>query len=125
MAAEILVVDDNESVRQLLQHQLTAAGFEVTAVESGQAAVRVLGDDADPDLLVTDIMMPRLDGTQLLRKIRRGELPVPADLPVVVLSSRGREADVRGGFESGADDYITKPFRGGDLVARVRRHVGG
>lgn len=124
MTAEVLVVDDDKSIRQLLAHRLENEGYDVRTVESGQAAARALDDGHDPDLLITDIMMPRLDGTQLLRKVRNGDLAVPADLPVVVLSSRGREADFESGFEYGADDYVTKPFQGGNLLARVRKYVG-
>lgn len=69
-------------------------------------------------------MMPRMKGTQVLRTIRRGELAVDPEVPVVMLTSRGQEADVLKGLESGADEYLTKPFSPNELLARVERLVG-
>jgi len=123
MGAEILVVDDDETIRQLLRHRLEGAGYTVRVCEDGRAAADLLSGGYRPDLAVFDVMMPRLDGMRLLRLVREGELAVPTDLPVVVLTSRGREEHVSDGFAAGADDYVTKPFRGAELLARIGRYV--
>jgi DNA-binding response OmpR family regulator len=125
MSGEILVVDDDETIRELLRHRLDGAGYAVRTCPDGRAAADLLGSGYEPDLAVFDVMMPRLDGTRLLRMVRSGELGVRTDLPVVVLSSRGREEHVSEGFAAGADDYVTKPFRGAELLARIGRYVDG
>jgi two-component system response regulator MprA len=121
MSGEILVVDDDEPIRRLVSHRLESAGYEVRVCEDGREAADLLAEGFEPALTVLDVMMPRLDGTRLLRMVRNGEFPVDADLPVVMLTSRGREEHVLDGFESGADDYVTKPFRAAELLARVRK----
>jgi len=123
MGGEILVVDDDETIRQLLRHRLEGAGYRVRVCEDGRVAADLLDDGYEPDLAVFDVMMPRLDGMRLLRMVREGELAVRPDLPVVVLTSRGREEHVSDGFAAGADDYVTKPFRGAELLARIGRYV--
>jgi Response regulators consisting of a CheY-like receiver domain and a winged-helix DNA-binding domain len=119
MTDELLVVDDDEPIRRLLRHRLESAGYDVRVCEDGQEAATLLEDGFEPALAVLDVMMPRLDGTRLLRKIRADEFPVDPDLPVMMLTSRGREEHVVDGFENGADDYVTKPFRAAELLARV------
>jgi DNA-binding response OmpR family regulator len=125
MPGEILVVDDDETIRRLVSHRLKAAGYDVRTCEDGREAADLLGTDYRPDLAVMDVMMPRLDGTRLARMVRKGELAVPTDLPIVMLTSRGREEHVLEGFDAGVDDYVTKPFRSAELVARVRRQMDG
>lgn len=125
MGELVLVVDDDETIRRIVTHRLTAAGHEVRVCEDGREAANLLDDDYEPDLAVLDVMMPRLNGTRLARMIRNGELAVRTDLPVVMLTSRGREEHVLEGFEAGVDDYITKPFGSSELLARIQRHVGG
>lgn len=125
MAGDVLVVDDDDTIRSLLRHRLESAGYTVRVCEDGREAADLLDGGYEPDLAIFDVMMPRLDGTRLLRKVRTGELAVRSDLPVVMLTSRGREEHVLEGFESGADDYVTKPFRGAELLARVRRYADG
>jgi DNA-binding response OmpR family regulator len=123
MGGEILVVDDDEVIRQLLTHRLEGAGYSVRACEDGREAADLLETGYEPTLIICDVMMPRLDGTRLLRMIRNDELAVRSDLPVVMLTSRGQEEHVLEGFDSGANDYVTKPFRAQELIARVRRHA--
>lgn len=123
MGDEILIVDDDETLRQLLTHRLESAGYTVRVCEDGQAAADLLDTEYEPALAIFDVMMPRLDGTRLLRMIRDDELTVRSDLPIVMLTSRGQEEHVLEGFDSGADDYITKPFRAQELLARVRRYA--
>ncbi|WP_255151178.1 response regulator transcription factor [Halorarius halobius] len=123
MSKQVLVVDDDDAIRRLLDHRLGSAGYEVTVCEDGRDAADRLEAGFEPALAVLDVMMPRLDGTGLLRMIRGGELPVDSDLPVILLTSRGREEQVLDGFERGADDYVTKPFSSTELLARVRRQL--
>ncbi|WP_136689336.1 response regulator transcription factor [Halorhabdus amylolytica] len=123
MSGEILVVDDDEPIRLLVSHRLQSAGYDVRVCEDGREAADLLAEGFEPTLAVLDVMMPRLDGTRLLRMIRNSEFPVDADLPIVMLTSRGREEHVLDGFESGADDYVTKPFRAAELLARVRKCI--
>lgn len=123
MTGQILAADDDEPIRLLVEHRLQSAGYTVKSCEDGREAADLLEDGFEPDLAIFDIMMPRLDGTRLLRMVRNGEFPVDEDLPVVMLTSRGREEHVLEGFESGADDYVTKPFRAAELLARVKRCI--
>lgn len=118
---KILVVDDDEPIRELVEHRLGADGYAVRVCEDGREAADLLESGFDPDLIVLDVMMPRLDGKRLLRMVRNDEFPVDASTPIVMLTSRGREEHVLEGFESGADDYVTKPFRAAELIARVRK----
>lgn len=121
----VLVVDDDETIRQLVRHRLEASGYEVRACEDGREAADLLDGEYEPDLIVLDVMMPRLNGTRLARMVRNGELSVRPDLPIVMLTSRGREEHVLEGFEAGVDDYVSKPFRSSELLARIKRHTGG
>jgi DNA-binding response OmpR family regulator len=123
MGATVLVADDDEPIRRMLSHRLEGAGYEVHLCDDGQAAADLLKEGLCPEVLVLDVMMPRLNGTRLLRMVRNEEFPVDSSVPVIILSSRAREDDVLEGFESGANDYITKPFRGNELLARVRRYL--
>ena len=125
MPGQILAVDDDEPIRLLVSHRLESAGYSVRSCEDGREAADLLEAGLEPDLAIVDGMMPRLDGTRLLRMIRSGEFPVDADLPVIMLTSRGREEHVLEGFESGADDYVSKPFRAAELLARVKRCIRG
>lgn len=125
MCATLVIADDDETIRSILRHKLSAEGYDLHVCVDGEEARELLdGGTVVPDLLVLDVMMPRLEGTQLLRMIRRGELDVPSDLPVVMLTSRGSEADVIEGLESGADEYITKPFSPSEVLLRVKNHLG-
>lgn len=115
----VLVVDDEEATRRLIRHRLESDGYTIRVCEDGREAADLLETGFEPSLAVFDIMMPRLDGTRLLRMIRDDEFPVDPELPVLMLTSKGREEHVLEGFESGADDYVTKPFRATELMARV------
>ncbi|MFI7542099.1 ATP-binding protein [Actinoplanes sp. NPDC049599] len=115
--ARILVADDNSDMRAYLVRLLSAQGWQVDVAPDGRAALEAIGR-RQPDLLLTDVMMPRLDGFELVRALRRD--PATATLPVVMLSARaGQEAGVES-LQAGADDYVVKPFTAAELVARVR-----
>ncbi len=113
----ILVADDDEDIRELVQYRLEQAGYEVAAVTDGQSAL----DTAQarvPALCVLDVMMPKLDGYEVTRRMRADERT--RNVPIILLTARVQESDVARGFEAGADDYITKPFSPRELVSRIQ-----
>ncbi len=117
MRPRILVVEDEPALQQILAFNLTAAGFEVEQAFDGEEALdRLLA--RPPDLVLLDWMLPERSGLELCRRIRRD--PALRDLPVVMLTARGEEADRVRGLEGGADDYVTKPFSMAELIARLR-----
>lgn len=121
MSVHLLIADDDETIRSILQHKLSEEGYQLQVCEDGGEAREQLNQaDVDPDLVMLDVMMPQVEGTQLLREIRRGELAVRDDVPVIMLTSRGKEDDVLEGLESGADEYITKPFSPNELHMRIK-----
>jgi DNA-binding response OmpR family regulator len=122
MSDTILVVDDQSSVRQLLQEYLTEQGFRVLTAPDGQSALYTARHD-QPDLILLDIMMPKMDGYQFLRLYRQER-----QTPVIIITAREEETDAVLGLDLGADDYVIKPFRMRELLARIRavlRRLGG
>jgi DNA-binding response OmpR family regulator len=113
MSNKILVVDDQASVRQLLQDYLSEQGFKVITATDGQNAIYTARHE-EPDLILLDIMMPRMDGYDFLRQYRQER-----QTPVIIITAREEETDAVVGLELGADDYIIKPFRMRELVARI------
>ena len=111
---DILVVDDDVQVCELLQMYLAEEHFQVRAVHDGHAAIAAV-NEAAPDLIVLDIMLPGLDGYEVCRRIR-----ATSEAPVLFLTARDDEADPIIGLEVGADDYVTKPFNPREVVARVK-----
>jgi len=110
----ILVVDDQSSVRQLLQDYLTEQGFRVILAADGQSAIYTARRD-QPDLILLDIMMPKMDGYQFIRQYRQER-----QTPIIVITAREEETDAVLGLDLGADDYVIKPFRMRELLARIR-----
>ncbi len=124
MATEkILVVDDDTNICELLRLYLEKEGFSTVIANDGMAAVQAF-QDAKPDLVLLDIMLPKLDGWQVCREIRK-----TSDKPIIMLTAKGETFDKVLGLELGADDYVTKPFDAKEVVARVkavlRRTSGG
>ena len=116
----VLIADDNADMREYLTNLLRNSGYQVTSVEDGQRALEAIRAHA-PDLVVSDVMMPGLDGLQLVAALRRD--PRTAALPVLLLSARaGQEASIEG-LQAGADDYLVKPFAAAELLARVRANI--
>jgi DNA-binding response OmpR family regulator len=113
MAKTILVVDDKANVRQLLSDYLTGQGFKVVAAANGREALYAARRE-NPDAILLDIMMPEMDGYQFLQHYRRER-----SVPVIIITAREEESDAVLGLELGADDYVIKPFRMRELVARV------
>ena len=113
--AYILVVDDESRMRKLLKDFLTAKGYQILEAEDGEKAIEVFEENRNKiKLILLDVMMPKLDGWSVLRKIRQ-----ESNLPVIMLTARGEEQDELFGFELGVDEYISKPFSPKILVARV------
>ena len=110
----ILVVDDERHIVDLLRLYLEKEGFAVRAAADGEAAL-VMHARHEPDLVILDLMLPRVDGFEVCREIRRR-----GDTPVVMLTARSEDVDSIVGLELGADDYVTKPFNPRALVARVK-----
>ena len=113
----ILIVEDEAPLQKLLAYNLEAAGFEVAQAYDGDEALTLL-DERPPDLLLLDWMLPQLSGLELCRRLRRR--PETASLPIIMLTARGEEPDRLRGLDTGADDFITKPFSPAELVARIR-----
>ena len=110
----ILIVDDDTELIDLLRDYLVEEGFETAAAADGESGARVAIETA-PDLVVLDVMLPRLNGFDALRRIREASA-----VPVIMLTARGQEVDRIVGLELGADDYLPKPFNPRELVARIR-----
>ena len=117
----VLVVDDDDAVRQIVRLNLELEGFDVETAVDGQDCLDRVGQ-ARPDAVVLDIMMPRLDGWETLARLRAN--PATVGLKVLVLSARAMEADLRRGDRAGVDAYLTKPFDPDELVDTVRRLTG-
>src|SRR5262245_57614579 len=114
MSARILVVEDEPGIAEPLVAHLGREGFDATAVGT-VADARVRLEHEPPELVVLDVMLPDGDGRDLCRELRS-----TSDLPIVLLTARGADADRIVGLELGADDYMVKPFSAGELVARIR-----
>ena len=110
----VLIVDDEPTVREVVAAYLERDGFQVMEAGDGPAALATLGETT-PDLVLLDVMIPQIDGFSILRSLRQA-----GDMPVILLTARGDEADRVLGLELGADDYIVKPFSPRELAARVR-----
>jgi DNA-binding response OmpR family regulator len=113
----VLVAEDDDDIAELMVFKLESAGYAVTAVRDGQAAIdHALAER--PDLVLLDWMMPRVSGLQVCEVLRR--TPATARVPVILVTARAQETDVRAGLGSGADDYIVKPFSPRELLSRVQ-----
>jgi two-component system phosphate regulon response regulator PhoB len=113
----ILVVDDEEDILELVRYNLAKEGYHVTGAITGEEALRKARTEAF-DLIVLDLMLPGIDGLEVTKKLNAGEKT--HNIPIVMLTAKGEEADIVTGLELGADDYITKPFSPRVLIARVR-----
>jgi DNA-binding response OmpR family regulator len=118
----ILIADDDSQMRELLQFKLEES-YDVTAVTDGEECWNYLNAHADdpPDLIVLDIMMPGLDGYRVLGRVSEDDRF--DGVGIIMLTSRGRDDDVVRALESGAADYLTKPFSSSELIARIKRAI--
>ena len=118
VAKTILVAEDDPVTRRFVVSLLEERGYEVLVAEDGENAVAT-ATTAQPDLIVSDLVMPYRDGYEVLRAIRNDERL--KHIPVLILSMRDREEDIVRGFEQGADEYVVKPFNAREFVSRVRK----
>jgi DNA-binding response OmpR family regulator len=118
----VLVADDDEDILLLVRTVLEREGYEVVATRDGAAAVAA-ALQRRPDLAVLDVSMPELDGLEVLRRLRTDANTM--DMPVVLLSARVQEEDVRRGFDTGANAYVQKPFSPRELSERVSELLAG
>jgi two-component system phosphate regulon response regulator OmpR len=114
VTASILIVDDDVKLRKLLGEYLAGYGFDITCLPDGSELLRRLGQ-SPPDMVVLDVMLPQCNGLDLLRSLRR-----ESQVPVIMLTAKGEEADRIVGLELGADDYLGKPFNPRELLARIK-----
>ncbi|HHY14165.1 MAG TPA: response regulator transcription factor [Thermoanaerobacterales bacterium] len=117
MKVKILVVDDEKPIADILKYYLEKEGFDVLVAYDGAEAVEITFQE-EPDLIILDIMLPKLDGFEVCKKLREDFA-----MPILMLTAKGEEADKIKGLELGADDYITKPFSNKELIARVRANL--
>lgn len=113
----VLVVEDEEDIRELVGYNLLKEGYQVAGVASGEEALQAVASKI-PDLILLDIMLPGLDGLKVCRRLK--EDPKSESIPVIMLTAKGEEPDIVAGLNMGADDYITKPFSPKVLLARVK-----
>jgi two-component system phosphate regulon response regulator PhoB len=113
----VLVVEDEESLATLLQYNLDKEGYEVGLCADGEEAL-IMADERQPDLVVLDWMLPTVSGIEVCRRLR--QRPATRNLPIIMLTARGEESDRIRGLDTGADDYVVKPFSMTELCARVR-----
>lgn len=114
MDKKVLIVDDDSKLRKLLREYLEDYGFEVLALPDGLSVIKTLREEL-PDIIILDIMMPKKDGIEVLQEVRK-----EFDVPVIMLTAKGDDADRIVGLELGADDYLPKPFNPRELLARIK-----
>ena len=112
---KILVVEDEQNILEAIKYSMNAEGFEVYGAEDGERGLEI-AREISPALVILDVMLPKLDGFEVCRILRRDDM----DIPVFMLTAKAEEIDRVVGLEIGADDYITKPFSMRELLARVR-----
>jgi two-component system phosphate regulon response regulator PhoB len=117
MTPYLLVVEDDESLATLLRYNMEKEGFEVGVAEDGELAL-VMTDERQPDLVILDWTLPKVSGIEICRRLR--QRPTTQNVPIIMLTARGDETERVRGLDTGADDYVTKPFDMGELLARVR-----
>lgn len=118
MPRKILAVDDEKHIVRLVQVNLERAGYEVVTANDGKEALQKVQDE-NPDLVVLDVMMPYMDGFEVLQNLRRN--PATREIPVIMLTAKAQDADVFKGWQSGVDCYLTKPFNPMELLSFVKR----
>ena len=113
----ILIIEDEEDILALIHFNLVQSGFQVGCAVSGEEGLR-MARDFHPDLILLDLMLPGVDGLEICRRLR--ELPDTRTCPIIMLTAKGEESDIVRGLETGADDYLAKPFSNQVLLARIR-----
>jgi two-component system KDP operon response regulator KdpE len=113
----VLIVDDEPAIRRFLRVTLTAQGYDTFEAAAGQEAIAIAGKEK-PDIIILDIGLPDIDGVEVTRLLRKW-----TDMPIIILSVRGSEGDKIAALDAGADDYLTKPFGVGEMLARLRANL--
>ena len=121
MAKKVLIVDDEPNIVAALDYLLQRSGYEVRIAANGEEALRQV-ETFGPDLVLLDVMMPQRSGYDVCQRIR--ERPEWSSIKIVILSAKGRDAEVSKGLALGADLYVTKPFSNAELVAQIGRLLG-
>ena len=114
---KILVVDDEKPISDIMKFNLTKEGYEVHVAADGEEALQKV-DEVHPDLILLDLMLPKMDGLEVARQVRKNY-----DMPIIMVTAKDSELDKVQGLELGADDYVTKPFSNRELVARVKANL--
>jgi len=117
MTSRVLIIEDDPSIVEMLRYNLQKSGFDPLVAMDGEEGVMLVEEEA-PDLVILDWMLPLMSGIEVCRRIRRR--PESKDLPIIMLTAKGEETDRVRGLESGADDYVVKPFSPTEMMARVR-----
>ncbi|MGH7500333.1 MAG: response regulator transcription factor [Longimicrobiales bacterium] len=118
----VLVVEDDRIILTLLDHMLVRRGYRVRTAADGREALSIIDEVDPPSLVLLDVMLPYIDGFELIKRIRESD---PwSRVPVIMLTAKAQERDVVRALDAGASDYIVKPFKPEELIARVRRFVG-
>ena len=117
----VLAADDEEDILELIAFRLERSGYTVLQATDGAQALE-LARSSQPDLAVLDVMMPKMDGFEVTRRLREDE--ATSKMPIILLTARSQEADLERGFDAGADDYIRKPFSPQELRSRVQAILG-
>lgn len=116
MKTKILLIEDDQSLTELIRYNLTKADFEVHCESDGEEGLYAT-EDTSPDLILLDWMLPNLSGIEICRRIRRNK--TTQNIPIIMLTARAEESDRIRGLDTGADDYVTKPFSPKELIARI------
>jgi CheY-like chemotaxis protein len=119
---KILVVDDSKTALFMVTTILKKTPYEIVTAHDGQQAVQV-AEAERPDLILMDVVMPHMTGFEACRELKQRELT--RSIPVILVTTRGEEENVENGFESGCNDYVTKPVNAQELLAKVRDHIAG
>lgn len=117
MKKNILVVDDEKPITDIIKFNLTKEGYEVAVAHDGEEALQQV-EEVNPDLIILDLMLPKMDGLEVARQVR-----MKHDMPIIMVTAKDSELDKVLGLELGADDYVTKPFSNRELVARVKANL--
>jgi len=114
---KILVVEDDENIMELISYNLELEQYSVAKAMTGEQGIRG-AKSGSPDLILLDLMLPEMDGLDVCKQLKRD--PKTMNIPVIMVTAKGEESDIVTGLELGADDYVTKPFRPKELIARIR-----
>lgn len=121
LSKSVMLVEDDRIVAELLNHLLIKKGFIVQIVKDGRQAIELLGSQKQPDLILLDIMLPLIDGFQVLSEIRLRE--EWKTIPTIMLTGKAQDFNIDRAFAGGADDYLTKPFKPNDLMEKINRLI--